>query len=292
MCDAQVASRNAVISAIRYHDKHRTENGSVCLMGKYHNILYVAAKISFDWQLRDSATVACLLDNMFSCEGTFERLLIGAIFGTTAPYFIAGWKSDFQDQEENIRAMVFFLDHAGTAGLEYCLDNDSEPTRFIDVPIESCGKTPPVKIVLQRGAPDILHILLRFGAVVSEDACTSGLEALLERLKDFNRVYPFHLVACLKLILRVIISVRVYREDGTYVPGSNVERDSFLDKFPHFVDDMLVPESRCGLSPPELKHLCRCAIRYRLWQNYQLPNGIQRLPVPESLQKYLDLFSD
>ncbi|GLV36125.1 slow termination of phototransduction [Carabus blaptoides fortunei] len=46
MCDAQAASRNAVISAIRYHEKHRNENHSVCLM--------------------------------------------------------AGWKSDFQDQEENI----------------------------------------------------------------------------------------------------------------------------------------------------------------------------------------------
>lgn len=96
--EPQEVCRNVIISAIRYHEKHRKENGSVCLMGKYHNILYVVAKLAFDWKLRDSATIACLLDNIYACEGTFERLLIGAIFGTRAPYFIAGWKSDFQDQ--------------------------------------------------------------------------------------------------------------------------------------------------------------------------------------------------
>lgn len=39
-----------------------------------------------------------LPEEIFSCEATFERLFLGAIFGTSAPYFIAGWKSDFRDQ--------------------------------------------------------------------------------------------------------------------------------------------------------------------------------------------------
>lgn len=38
------------------------------------------------------------LEEIFSCEGTFERLFLGAIFGTNAPHFIAGWKADFKDQ--------------------------------------------------------------------------------------------------------------------------------------------------------------------------------------------------
>jgi ankyrin repeat and SOCS box protein 17 len=37
-------------------------------------------------------------EEIYSCEKTFERLFLGALFGTHAPYFIAGWRSDFKDQ--------------------------------------------------------------------------------------------------------------------------------------------------------------------------------------------------
>lgn len=71
---------------------------------------------------------------IYECEKTFERIFLGALFGPHAPHFIAGWRSDFQDQvrcvriplipefevlmlahcfqNENIRAMVYFLKHA------------------------------------------------------------------------------------------------------------------------------------------------------------------------------------
>lgn len=274
---------------IRYHEKSVQNNGSVCLMGKYHNVLYVAAKICFDWQLKDTATVTCLLDNMFSCEKTFERLLIGALFGTRAPYFIAGWKSDFNDQEENVRAMVYFLCHSvdGYAEFPY----EGQLLRFIDVPLESCGKVPPYKIALQLGIPDTLLILLRFGAVVGEDAKLSGLEALLDKLQEFNRVYPYNLVACLKILLRTIVWVKLSENDAT-INGANTQRDEFIEKYPTFVEDGLVPPSRCGIEPPELKHLSRCAIRHRLWQNFQLPNGIRKLPLPDTLHSYIDILVD
>lgn len=258
-------------------------------MGKYHNVLYVAAKLCFDWQLKDTATVTLLLDNIYQCEKTFERLFIGAIFGTTAPHFIAGWKSDFASQDENIRAMVYFLDHAVEGNVEYPFED--EQIKFVDVPIEACGKTSPVKIVLQLGYPDILLILLRFGSIITEDAQSSGLEALLEKLKEYNGVYPFNLVACLKILLRVIIRVRI-QPDMVAIQGTNLDRDGFAERFPSFVKDGLVPENRCGIKPPELKHLCRCAIRYSLWKQFQLPNGIRRLPLPETLHKYLDLLID
>lgn len=82
------------------------------MMGKYHNVLYIALKIAWDWGVKDSETVCQLLEEIHSCEGTFERIFLGAIFGTNAPHFIAGWKADFKDQEENCLALVFFLQHA------------------------------------------------------------------------------------------------------------------------------------------------------------------------------------
>lgn len=35
---------------------------------------------------------------IYECEKTFERIFLGALFGPHAPHFIAGWRSDFQDQ--------------------------------------------------------------------------------------------------------------------------------------------------------------------------------------------------
>lgn len=35
---------------------------------------------------------------IYQCEQTFERIFLGCLFGSNAPYFIAGWRSDFVDQ--------------------------------------------------------------------------------------------------------------------------------------------------------------------------------------------------
>lgn len=96
-------------------------------MGKYHNVLYVALKVAWDWGVTDSPTICQLLSEyrpdcfshpptticiprscspaeIHSCEGTFERLFLGAIFGTSAPHFIAGWRADFRDQVRRRRS--------------------------------------------------------------------------------------------------------------------------------------------------------------------------------------------
>lgn len=45
-------------------------------------------------------------------------------------------------------------------------------------------------------------------------------------------------------------------------------------------------------SPPTLKHLCRHAIRQRLYENWNLPHGIRQLPVKPRLMSYLQLCAD
>lgn len=72
--------KNFVTSALRYHNSCKTNNGDVCLMGKYHNLLYIAMKLTFDWSLQDNGVVAALLDEMYACEGTFERIFLGKTF--------------------------------------------------------------------------------------------------------------------------------------------------------------------------------------------------------------------
>ncbi|XP_077293546.1 SOCS domain-containing protein stops [Arctopsyche grandis] len=295
-CDYESSCRHFVLSALRYHEKSRNENGQVCLMGKYHNVLYVAAKLAFDWSLQDNYTVARLLDEIYSCEKTFERLFLGAIFGTTAPHFIAGWKSDFKDKEENVHALVYFLDHATNANLEY-KDGDIS-RRFIDVPLESCGRSPPVRILVQIGGSEMLLILLRFGATLDlENTSTNPVETILDKLKESNRKYPYEMVTCLRVILRVIPTIKLTVDmneykNFDYEADYNYQRRTVLEKYSHMLEDHLIPSARCGLRPTELKHLCRCSIRHRLWENFQLPFGIRKLPIPVALQKYIDLCID
>ncbi|CAG9571702.1 unnamed protein product [Danaus chrysippus] len=285
-----------VSSAVRFHNRCKSANGDVCLMGKYHNLLYIAMKLAFDWSLQDNGMVGALLDELYACEGTFERIFLGAIFGTSAPYFLAGWKSDFSDKEENIHALVFFLDHATNASLEF--NDGSKKYRFIDVPLESCGKASPVRVVIQMGASEILMILLRFGAQFTSDHVSSNpVECILDRLKEYNRKYPYELVACLKLALRAVPSLSLTVDKPALkhlnLPDDyNYQRKIALERYGEILEDHLLPSSRCGLKPVELKHLCRCQIRQMLWQNFELPFGIQKLPLPISLKKYLDLFDD
>ncbi|XP_059056857.1 uncharacterized protein LOC131850588 [Achroia grisella] len=287
--------KNLVLSTLRYHNNCKMNNGDVCLMGKYHNLLYIAMKLAFDWSLQDNGVVAALLDEIYTCEKTFERIFLGAIFGTSAPHFLAGWKSDFADKEENVHALVFFLDHATNACLEYTEENITY--RFIDVPLESCGKASPVRVVIQMGLSEMLMILLRFGARIASDASTNPAESILDRLKEYNRVYPYELVSCLKLILRATPKIEFTVDKQVFkdleLPDDyNYQRRIVLEKYGEILEDRLIPSSRCGLRPVELKHLCRCCVREMLWKNFELPFGIQKLPIPVALRRYLDLCDD
>ncbi|KAI4463952.1 ankyrin repeat and socs box protein 17 [Holotrichia oblita] len=288
-CDPQVIVREAIIGILRYHEDARSKNGGVCLMGKYHDVLYVAIRLCYDWQLKDSQTIASLLDEIYSCENTFERILIGALFGTRAPHYIAGWKSDFENQEDNVRAMVYYLDHAMTANLEYKYGPDRELTRYIDIPIESCGKLTSLKIAIQLGLPDKLHILLRFGALVTSRNDEDPIVVwLLDKLTEYTGCYPYNFVSCLQLLCRVLpnISPKINHVDH------QLQRQIILEKYNDLINHGIMPLNRCGVVPAELKHLSRCVIRKVLWENYDLPNAIRKLPIPERLHKYLDLLED
>lgn len=76
--------------------------------------------------------------------------------------------------------------------------------RFIDVPIESCGKASPLRVSLQASAPDVLMILLRHGANPEPlDGGTSPILALMDKLMEYKESgsYPYQLVSCLKILL-------------------------------------------------------------------------------------------
>lgn len=288
------------MSALRYHNISMSENSSVCLLGKFHNVLYVAVKLCYDWKLSNNQIVTRLLNDIFYCEKTFERIFIGAIFGIRVSHFLSGWKSDFEDRKENIDALMYFLNHATMGKLVYSIASSSIKRRLIDVPMESYGQVLPLGIAIQHGIPDILLVMLRYGASTDSDKLASSpLEILLTLLNEYDidqekktkTIFPENLLICLKLILRTI-PIACVKTPEHIADQCGITHVTLYEQYPKLVEKNLVPPERSGLVPPELRHLCRCRIRQCLFDNWALPHGIRTLEIPESLRDYLDLLQD
>uniref|UniRef100_A0A1A9WZ24 SOCS box domain-containing protein n=1 Tax=Glossina brevipalpis TaxID=37001 RepID=A0A1A9WZ24_9MUSC len=285
-------ARIAVLAAVRYHRDKKGGNGDVCLMGKFHNILYIALRTCWDWGVRDSAVVVVLLEEIYACEKTFERIFLGALFGPHAPHFIAGWRSDFRDQDENTRAMVYFLHHA--TSLDMTLPvwiaryEQERMLKFIDIPIESCGRSSPLRVALQASAPDLLLILLRYGAEPNPpDGGSSVVLALLDKLNENGRNYVYQNVSCLEILLRNIPIIEMPYKPIIY----STRREMFFERYGRLlIDKILRKEQVYGVM--SLRHLCRCRIRDLLRTNGQLPDGIDTLRLPRRLQRYIDLMEE
>ena len=301
-CDETTAVRHAVLAAIRYHQNSVLSNGMVCNIDKCHNVLYVAAKLCCDWEFNDNATVAGLLNVMYHCEQTFERLFIGAIFGIHVTRLISGWKSDFDSCAENLAAIEYFLKHATKAKLEY--SSGSGVTRFIDIPMKSYAKSQPLRLAASFAKAEVLLLLLRYGASVMSDHETDEVP----EAEQFSRFQEFCVLSlpqhqteipliCLRILLRAVTTVAALPNDPfsgniRVVIGKGDCGVSRMYVHPRLLREGVIPSSRSGLTPPELKHLSRCAIRNVLRENWHLPLGIRSLPVPSSMQDYLDLLVD
>ncbi|ERL93237.1 hypothetical protein D910_10533, partial [Dendroctonus ponderosae] len=283
--DTEQTCKEAITTLLLHHDKTKNANGTVCMMGKYHNILYVAVKLCYLWQLQDAELVCKLLTGIYSCEQTFERIFIGAIFGTKAPHFIAGWKSDFDDQEENVRGVVYFLDKANKGKLMLPVFRNSLPEniRFLDIPIDSCAKASPVKLCIQLGLPDKLLIFLRFGAQItdlSDELIFYFGNTVFGRLSEFNHCYPYNIVACLQILLRVVPTINISKAPISCDKTESILiREIVAETYNDLLEDGILPRSRC-------------AIRQQLWKNFALPAGIRQLPLPEKMWRYLDILDD
>ena len=301
-CDEVTAVRHAVLAAIRYHQNSMLSNGMVCNIDKCHNILYVAAKLCCDWQFNDNATVVRLLNVMYHCEQTFERLFVGAIFGIHVTRLISGWKSDFDSCAENLAAIGYFLQHATKAKLVY--NSGGGVTRFIDIPMKSYAKCHPLFLAAYFAKAEVLLLLLRYGASVMPDHETDDVP-VAEELSWFQEFcvlsLPLHQteipLTCLKILLRAVPTVAALPSDPfsgniRVVIGKGECGVSRIYVHPKLLQEGVIPSTRSGLTPPELKHLSRCAIRNVLRENWQLPLGIRSLPIPSSIQDYLDLLVD
>lgn len=160
--------------------------------------------------------------------------------------------------------------------------------------MESYGQVLPLRVAVQNGSPEILQIMLRYGASTENDKLAPApIEILLSRLNEYDEDVkcPQHLLTCLKLLLRSIPTVYV-KVPNHVAETCGIQRVSVYEQYPNLSDKNLLPPERSGIRPPELRHLCRCRIRQCLFENWALPHGIRQLQIPKTLQDYLDLLAD
>ncbi|XP_049837352.1 uncharacterized protein LOC126282004 [Schistocerca gregaria] len=286
----QLGAARAVRAAVRFHRRTKADNGgSVCRMGKFHNILYVAARMCVDWRVQDTEAVSELLAEIYACERTLERLFAGAVFGPRATHFIAGWKSDFGDGAEGLACTQYFLQHAAAARMHFP-DGCGAGRRAADVPMAEYRRSTALAAALQVCKPDVALLLLRHGArfaanLAEEDRPVRGGEMPprpLVVIPQWGRDGG-DAALCFRYALRAAPLALPY-------PGVARAHPAWSD---HVYITCEGGDAAALLAvPPTLKHLSRCAIRLALWRQHRLPDGVFQLPLPGCLLKYVDLAED
>uniref|UniRef100_A0A0K8UZX0 SOCS box domain-containing protein n=1 Tax=Bactrocera latifrons TaxID=174628 RepID=A0A0K8UZX0_BACLA len=196
------------------------------------------------------------------------------------------------NQDENTRAMVYFLHHATSLSMQLPVwiarFEQERMVRFIDIPIESCGRSSPLRVALQASAPDLLLILLRYGAhPTPPDGGASVVHALLEKLTENGRNYVLQNVSCLQILLRTIPMIEMPYKPIIY----SARRELFFEKYGRLLIDRIITKEQV-YGVVSLRHLCRCRIRDLLRRNCQLPDGIDTLRLPRRLHRYIDLMEE
>ncbi|GFU03832.1 SOCS box domain-containing protein [Nephila pilipes] len=78
-------------------------------------------------------------------------------------------------------------------------------------------------------------------------------------------------------------------------PEYSIRFRSYPETREHFLKLAKIFETECSevissiVEPRSLHHLCKCTIRTSLLQVNNLPHGIKILPLPQSLQSYIDI---
>ncbi|XP_051869117.1 ankyrin repeat and SOCS box protein 17-like [Pristis pectinata] len=144
----------------------------------------------------------------------------------------------------------------------------------------------PLHYVAQSRQSGILKILLQYGILEREHRPMSTVLIILFYPEPIARGNGHEYTEkieeaklCLSLCVRVMCRIHIAKIKAQVSIGRQPLISNWLD---------YIPVGRYQ-EPCELIHLCRMSIRSNLLTNSQLPSGISLLPLPKSLQNYLNL---
>ncbi|GBL81038.1 hypothetical protein AVEN_83117-1 [Araneus ventricosus] len=278
-------------------------------------------EICYRVQIDDSQLMRQVIDLLYESWSSFGSLHFSAIL-KPSHYRASGGRTHADPKQPDF--LTFYLEHARRLKLEY------NGARFIDVSVYSSIRKAPVFIAADIWCWKPLLRYLQFGAkfenvMVDHSTTRNGVQsALTDTLRNLIRHLWVRLVQpatalsltdpeviqeycsslnrevrdlchTLKIILRAIKRLRHDVLEFVIRDHSDqwvVEINSHT-VINHPAVHMLLPtlSQRYG-SPMQLQHACRWAVRNRLNENWQLPAGINALPIPNKMKKYLNLLSD
>lgn len=175
----------------------------------------------------------------------------------------------------------------------------------------------PCEVAVRTRFPELLHLLLRYGALLGCDkksirgitqtriatAATffisiNTIKIILDisqrkgwRIEALSKDVEYSkLVECGKLMMRVCPQ---FKKHAAAIEFRSLRRFRVRKQDLVWVIQNAIPEMKNLIFlPMTLKHACRLKLRHVLHNNWELPHGIKKLQIPNTLQRYLDLYCD
>lgn len=293
--DPTAAAAALLEAALEYHAARLADNGGVCRLGKFHNILYVAAGVAVQQAVVDSAVVARLLEALHGCEGGLDRLVAPAVLGPRVSRLLSSWRPDDDTNEQARRRLVFFLDHARNARLTLPQPG-AAPLPILTTPLPTLQGAPPLYAAVQAGDEEAVLLLLQYGAPAVTGGPLCPLLLALRRLSALARACMGQRdpCSCPQDLCPCFFSHPVTfppQEVGVLRLLQRAAGARFLPVDYTVLHPRLVSDGLLG-GPPSLAHWARYSLRAKLASNWALPHGTAALPVPPAMLPYLNLLLD
>ncbi|XP_023214322.1 uncharacterized protein LOC111633878 [Centruroides sculpturatus] len=273
-------------------------------------VVYHMAKVCTYWNVKDSSLVAEVLNCIFHSEGHFSMIFNHAGIYSNNALSVGQWLLTPEQHDAYLvehHTVSFFLYHANKVRMTFC------GTRFVDRCIEYPSRLAPCYLAAILVKPQLLLLLLQYGArlVPKYEELRSFLDnfeaadlyivllKLISRLREtvdddidaaLENDNSLKILSCLKFLLRASGQLQKRSIELIIYQADNERNRNFMYKL---MDTGILESLRHRyLEPCPLKHLARCTIRNVLNENWQLPHGIPKLPLPLFIQKYLNLLED
>lgn len=261
---------------------------------------YIAEKVYW-LDFNDEDFIFTILYNFYQVDNNFGYVLCPPNSDQYA-------KAKNMHFDQSGKFTEFFLRHANNKHIEVL------GRRIFDWPVTFRSfYCHPCEVAIRLGEPESLRVLLRYGAFTTDAQisartvnCHKNIlraiayitRTILEiKRSDPSAIVPENnprydcMISCGTLMMRVCPQIQkrfIFRRWSFIYMGSLLPESAFKWVALNDLPDL---ESRVFL-PMTLKQACKVKIRNALKNKWQLPMGIQKLPIPPQLKNYLDLYCD
>ncbi|KAK3581086.1 hypothetical protein CHS0354_033874 [Potamilus streckersoni] len=261
---------------------------------RLHIYLYKLLRFCFEERIQESRLlpVSVLLQEIYKCEGNFQSIfsivLTDHVLADVNILYPGCAESNLS--QSNLEACEYYLHHISLMQLDD-FGEDNRPHIILNQPVDNEGKYTPLSAATVKRDPNLVLLLLRYGATFSCGVDTT-LDPMEQLVNDMNSLYLFRntgfsedtkrvltfedskVKKCLgyfrRAMRKIPFSISTHlntifsNEDEEKEIGYSKERNirgGELKKYslhPELAATLCI---RCEPDPISLKHLCRCLIR-------------------------------